>query len=180
MQVASASGVNNFSNGVGQVRSDIGQVFLESTPIIQQTTVPPFPFKVTVNEVEPGIFEYKVYTGTVNNVIPKIDGKTLNDPTVSGLPEPSSEGTYAIAIKCYADAPPVRFPKTNTEMVMITPSEALIDTDAYGFIVVAFVVLTAPGPNRTRDIQQMVSSSLWAERHKYTEPNTAWYYFYRV
>ena len=179
MQVTGASGVNNFSNGVGQVRSDIGQVFLESTPIIQPSE-PIFPFQVTINEVEPGIFEYRVYTGTVNNVIPKIDGKALNDPTVAGLPEPTGEGDYRIAIKCYADAPPVRFPKTNTEMVMISPSESLLDTDSYGYIVVATLYLTAPGPNRTRNLQQMVSSSLWAERHKYTEPNTAWYYFYRV
>jgi hypothetical protein len=179
MQVTAASGINNFSNGVGQVRMDIGQVFLESTPIIRPTD-DTFPFQVTINEVEPGIFEYMVYTGTVNNVIPKISGKALNDATVAGLPEPTAAGDYVIAIKCYADAPPVRFPKTNTEMVIISSADALLDTDEYGFIGVATLVLTAPGPSRTRNLQQMVKSSLWAERHKYTQPGTAWYYFYRV
>lgn len=166
------------SNGVQQIVTSTGQVFLEKTDIIGPSAA--FPFQVTVVEKEPGIFQYRVFTGSVNNVIPKIDGKPLDDPTVGGLTEPTGEGSYMIAVKCYADAPPVRFPKTNTEMVLISPAEALLDTDSYGYIAVASIILGPPGPNRSRQINQLVSSSLWAERHKYTEPNTAWYYFYRV
>lgn len=179
MQSIAANGLNAPSNGVQQYRTTAGQVFLETVEIVGQETVSPF-FVYTAEGDQEGSIIYKVIPGTVNNVIPLIDGVPLNNPNVYGVSEPTSSGSFFVAIKCYADPAPARFPKTNSEIVIVTDVEILNDTDGYGYIALASLVLGPTGPTRSRVLNQLVSGSLWAERHKYTEPGTASYFFYRV
>lgn len=47
------------------------------------------------------------------------------------------------------------------------------DSDTYGYITLAEITSSTT-------VNQFVAGSLWSERHKFTEPDTAMYYFYRV
>lgn len=178
MQATAANGLNAPSNGFQQVRTSSGQVFLETVQIVDQGPITPF--QVNIAEGDGGSIIYRVAVGTVNNVVPLINGVPLTNPNVYGVSEPTSAGSFFVAIKCYADPAPARFPKTNSEIVIVTDVEIQNDTDGYGYIGLATLVLGPAGPNRSRVLNQLVSGSLWAERHKYTEPNTASYFFYRV
>jgi hypothetical protein len=139
------------------------------------TTQPPF-FVYLVKEE--GADAVRVTVGTVNNVIPLINGTLMTDPTYTPILLPTSAGDYQIVIKCKADPPPASFPKLDTEIKYETYPTT--DTDDYGFIAIANVRIEIVDSKKTITLTQLVSGSLWAERHKYTEPDTAWYYFYRV
>jgi hypothetical protein len=139
------------------------------------TTQPPF-FVYLVKEE--GADAVRVTVGTVNNVIPLINGTLMTDPTYTPILLPTSAGDYQIVIKCKADPPPASFPKLDTEVKYETYPTT--DTDDYGFIAIANVRIEIVDSKKTITLTQLVSGSLWAERHKYTEPDTAWYYFYRV
>ena len=121
----------------------------------------------------------KVVPGMVNSVIPYINGTLMTDPTYTPLTVPSSAGTYVVAIKCNADPPPAYFPKDDSEIVI--EEYPTTDTDTEGYIALAILTVdAAAGGGFSVTVNQSVAGSLWAERHKYTEPDTAWYYFYRV
>jgi hypothetical protein len=139
------------------------------------TTQPPF-FVYLVKEE--GADAVRVTVGTVNNVIPLINGTLMTDPTYTPILLPTSAGDYQIVIKCKADPPPASFPKLDTEVKYETYPTT--DTDDYGFIAIANVRIEIVDSKKTITLTQLVSGSLWAERHKYTEPDMAWYYFYRV
>ncbi len=148
-----------------------------SLVIDQQTSAPEPPF--TVYGFKDGLdYKVKVKPGTVNNVIPYINGTLMTDPSYTPLVAPASAGTYVVAIKCNADPAPATFPKSDSEIVI--ESYPTTDTDTEGYIALAILTLTSTAGGLVGVISQSVSGSLWAERHKYTEPDTASYFFYRV
>lgn len=135
------------------------------------------PFAVYLDTVE-GVTVIRVVPGTVNNVIPYING-TLMTANYTPLAAPTTAGTYVVTIKCKADPAPAFFPKSDSEIKV--ESYPTTDTDTEGYITLAIVTATsATGGGVDLAINQSVSGSLWAERHKYTEPDTASYFFYRV
>jgi len=135
------------------------------------------PFAVYLDTVE-GVTVIRVVPGTVNNVIPYING-TLMTANYTPLAAPTTAGTYVVTIKCKADPAPAFFPKSDSEIKVETYPTT--DTDTEGYITLAIVTATAAtGGGVDLVINQSVSGSLWAERHKYTEPGTASYFFYRV
>jgi hypothetical protein len=84
-----------------------------------------------------------------------------------------------VAIQCNADPAPASFPKSDSEIV-IEPYPTT-DSDSEGYIALAILTVTAaPSGGFNVALNQSVSGSLWAERHKYTEPDSASYFFYRV
>jgi hypothetical protein len=175
MQSTAANGLNAPSNGVQQYRTSAGQVFLENVEIIEQET--PSPFTVSLTKEE-GADAVLVTVGTVNNVIPLINGTIMTNPAYTPILLPTSDGDYLIVIKCKADPPPASFPRLDSEIKVETYPAT--DTDDYGFIALANVNIMTVSGNKNITVNQLVSGSLWAERHKYTQPDTAWYYFYRV
>ena len=148
-----------------------------SLVIDDQPSIPSQPFKVMGYKETSG-YKVKVTPGTVNNVIPYINGTLITDPTYTPLTAPSSAGTYVVAIKCNADAAPAPFPRSDSEIVI--ESYPTTDTDTEGYIALAILTLTSTSGGLVGSISQSVSGSLWAERHKYTDPDTASYFFYRV
>jgi hypothetical protein len=134
------------------------------------------PFAVYLDTVE-GVTVIRVVPGTVNNVIPYING-TLMTANYTPLSAPTTAGTYVVTIKCKADPPPASFPRLDSEIKI--ESYPTTDTDTEGYISLATVTVTVTSGVPSYAINQLVSGSLWAERHKYTQPDTAWYYFYRV
>ena len=54
------------------------------------------------------------------------------------------------------------------------------DDDDYVFVKIAKVTLQVENGTLSYRVDQFVQSSLWGERRKYSEPNTATYYFWRA
>lgn len=117
----------------------------------------------------------RVHPGSVNNVIPKIAGVPLTQIPQPDLAIPAGTSSeWIVVVKCQGSKNE-RFP-TQAEIVIVSPTEATKDTDEYGYLALASLFKVGAGWNVT----QLISGSVWAERNKYTEPETAWYYFYRV
>jgi hypothetical protein len=90
-----------------------------------------------------------------------------------------------VVIKC-TGAKNQRFPIQATVEV-VTATEATQDTDGYGYLAIAYLTKTTTpsavegdAPSVSWTVSQLVSGSVWAERRKLTEPNTAFYYFSKV
>jgi hypothetical protein len=126
----------------------------------------------------------RVKPGTVNNVMPTINGTRLDAATPPTLNLPfGSESEFMVVIKCTGEKNK-RFPIAAT-VEIVTSIEATQDNDGYGYLAIASltkVSSTAQGEPTiySWNINQLVSGSVWAERRKLTEPDTAFYYFSRV
>lgn len=164
-----------FSQGVEFQISNGGVAYSTSSDAVISTPMAPFTVFRTQSE---GAEALGVAVGTVNNVIPLINGMIMTNPAYPPLLLPTSAGNYVVTIKCKADPPPASFPKLDSEIKI--ESYPTTDTDTEGYISLATVTVTVTGGVPSYAINQLVSGSLWAERHKYTQPDTAWYYFYRV
>jgi len=159
-----------FNNSAGGVAFNTPQEVIDISK-----SAPPF-FVYLVKEE--GADAVRVTTGTVNNVIPLINGTIMTNPAYTPLLLPTSAGDYVVTIKCKADPPPASFPRLDSEIKI--ESYPTTDTDTEGYISLATVTVTVTSGVPSYAINQLVSGSLWAERHKYTEPGTASYFFYRV
>lgn len=181
----SARGLNRMAAGIDKAQTMFSQGIEFQTSnggVAYNTTQEPSlnvyttPFQVYLTESE-GAKAVGVVVGAVNNVIPLING-TIMTGNYTPILLPTSAGDYVVTIKCKADPPPASFPRSDSEIKI--ESYPTTDTDSEGYISLATVTVTVTGGVLSYAINQLVSGSLWAERHKYTEPDTAWYYFYRV
>jgi hypothetical protein len=116
-------------------------------------------------------------SATVNggNLVINVNAGVINSVSV-----PASTFTFAIGggywhvlLQCNASPAPATFP---TSASVIANSTILGDTDSIGYIALAIILVN--GSSAT--ITQTVTGGLRAERHKYSAPNTATYYFYRT
>jgi len=164
-----------FSQGIAFQISNGGVAYNTTQDFVPSITRSPF-FVYLVKEE--GADAVRVVTGTVNNVIPLINGTIMTNPAYTPILLPTSAGDYVVTIKCKADPPPASFPRLDSEIKI--ESYPTTDTDTEGYISLATVTVTVTSGVPSYAINQLVSGSLWAERHKYTQPDTAWYYFYRV
>jgi len=164
-----------FSQGIAFQISNGGVAYNTTQDFVPSITLSPFSVYLVKEE---GADAVRVVTGTVNNVIPLINGTIMTNPAYTPLLLPTSAGDYVVTIKCKADPPPASFPRLDSEIKI--ESYPTTDTDTEGYISLATVTVTVTGGVPSYAINQLVSGSLWAERHKYTQPDTAWYYFYRV
>lgn len=94
------------------------------------------PFKVKLKKVD-GVLKTFVRAGTVNNVVPKISSKFLDDPTVDGVTTSDDDGTMDVLLKVSKGASPVFFPDTAVIEVSSRPIPA--DTDSDGYLVLASI-----------------------------------------
>lgn len=136
--------------------------------------LPPLTVYEDLNEAGQGVL--KVTPGTVNNVVPS--------PLQVSFPS-GSGSSFMVVIKC-TGAKNQRFPIQATVEV-VTETEAQNDTDGYGYLAIASLSkTTTPSsvegaqPIISWNVNQLVSGSVWAERRKLTEPDTAFYYFSKV
>lgn len=164
-----------FSQGI-EFQSSIGGVAYNTTQEVVFNAVST-PFTVYLVKEE-GVDAARVVVGTVNNVVPLINGTIMTNPSYTPILLPVTAGDYQIVIKCKADPAPAFFPKSDSE-IKIEPYPTT-DTDTEGYIALAQVTVTVTSGVPSYVVNQLVSGSLWAERHKYTEPGTASYFFYRV
>jgi hypothetical protein len=135
------------------------------------------PFWVTVSTDG----KISVKPGAINNLVPKMSGKKLDEipaPTLS-LPT-GAQKNYMVVAKCKGEKNK-RFPTEDPEILIIPDTQASQDTDAHGFLALASLTkFTNSEEKVTWFVHQLVQGSVWAERRKLTEPNSAFYYFSRV
>jgi len=137
---------------------------------------------------------FSVVAGTVNGLIPCIGNPgVVNLLTFKGTPTPSEDYVFNDAGDCYiylqcaiGDGDPPQWPEvdpTKDNYPTIYAFDApQTDDDTYGMILLALAqkdpASTDPFPTVT--FTQFIFNSLWSERHKYSQPDSALYYFYRV
>jgi hypothetical protein len=182
----SARALNRMAAGIDQNRTMmsqgvdfqkcIGGVTFSTTQEVSYDTYST-PFAVYLDSVD-GIKVVRITPGAVNSIIPLING-TIMTGAYTPLTAPTAAGTYVVAVKCKANPAPAFFPKSDSEIVLA--SYPTTDTDTEGYIALAVITATSgTGGVITLSVNQLVSGSLTAERHKYSAPNTASYYYYRV
>jgi len=163
------------------IQQGIGYTYTNSrggaSLIIDQAAPAPLPPLTVYEDLnEGGQSVLKVTPGTVNNVVPS--------PLQVSFPS-GSGSSFMVVIKC-TGAKNQRFPIQATVEV-VTATEATQDTDGYGYLAIAYLTKTTTpsavegdAPSVSWTVSQLVSGSVWAERRKLTEPNTAFYYFSKV
>lgn len=120
------------------------------------------PFKVKpVGEVE-GITIYEVVPGTINNFVPYNISDTISSGGtdqyvyLQAVTDVGESDTYVVTAAITTDS---------------NPNKPSTDSDGY----LKLAKIRADGT-----VEQYVQGSVWSERHKYTEPDSATYYYYRV
>ena len=133
---------------------------------------------------------YKVYPGTINNLVPQIE----EDPSLwvkldrltAGIPDPpegvitTAAGIYYIYLRTGPDATTSAYPSSDDTSAryprIISVGTVQSDTDTEGYILLAHGSIS--GSNVITNYQD-VSSSLWADRIK-VNGSTARYYYARI
>ena len=133
---------------------------------------------------------YKVYPGTINNLVPQIE----EDPSLwvkldrltAGIPDPpegvitTAAGIYYIYLRTGPDATTSEYPSSDDTSAryprIISVGTVQTDTDTEGYILLAHGSIS--GSNVITNYQD-VSSSLWADRIK-VNGMTARYYYARI
>jgi len=175
MAIAVDKATTMMSQGVEFRSSNNGVAYNSPQEVVIVQSYPPF--TVFLDSVD-GITVVRVAVGAVNSVIPLING-TIMTGTYTPITAPTSAGTYVVAVKCKADPAPSFFPLADSEIVLV--AYPTTDTDTEGYIALAVITATSgTGGIISLAVNQLVSGSLSAERHKYSAPNTASYYYYRV
>jgi hypothetical protein len=155
------------------------------------------PFKVIPVGPSGSNFRYQVVSGTLNNLVPKIDDvitstEVLLDRTTSGVPDPptgqlsisSSTLESWIYLRSGPDtSSPYAFPDPNTANAaypkVISSNVALTDTDTYGYVLLAKFEMDSSTAPTTGALYQYVFGSLWGDRIK-LGTDTAQYYYARI
>jgi hypothetical protein len=167
-QTVFSQGIQFQTNNGGVAYNDVF-----STPTVVGT-LPPFTVYLTKSEDADAV---GVTVGTVNNVIPYINGVLMTDPTYPPILLPTGDGLYQIVVKCKADPSPASFPKLDSEIKVETYPTT--NTDDYGFIALANIIITTVDGKKQITVNQLVGGSQWGDRLK-CGSNTAEYFFSMV
>ena len=118
---------------------------------------------------EPGLAPFTVYQGPSGEGFWVVKAGTLNDYVPDNMEDEfeASSGMIYLQISNTDGAYP------GDTLTIETAATTPADDDDYGYITLAEITSATT-------VDQFVSGSLWSERHKFTEPDTAMYYFYRV
>jgi len=120
-------------------------------------TLPPFTVYAGTSEGT-----WLVQAGTVNDYVPDNMEAEIE----------ASSGMIYLKISNTSGAYP------GDTLTIETAATTPVDDDDYGYITLAEIV--AGEDEAPPTVNQFVSGSLWSERHKFTAPDTAMYYFYRI
>jgi hypothetical protein len=127
--------------------------------------------------VEPTAYQTAFGVSAVENggnLVINVNAGVINSVSVPActLTFPIGGGWWHVLLQCNASPAPATFP---TSASVIANPTILGDTDSIGYIALAIVTAGAG-----TSVAQTVTGGLRAERHKYSAPNTATYYFYRT
>ena len=137
---------------------------------------------------------FSLSPGTINGVIPCCDGTGVTR-LITQRPSPKIDYDWGTAVsgyqKCYIylQAGPASgsgglvWPEADIGNAASYPTiygypDTMEDDDDSGYLLLALAQKeTATG---TITFDRFVTTSVWSERHKYSQPDSAYYYFYRV
>ena len=124
------------------------------------------PFRITVRKDGSNLYA-KVRAGTVNNLVPNIDGDDLDI-----IPAPeltlTDDATNQIYLRAESTSPPVFFPNS---LEVITSTSAQTDTNTYGYLLIGSVVLSE---GKVQAINQYVYASQVVVRAKPGSATALW------
>jgi hypothetical protein len=135
---------------------------------------PAYPFEISVSGTK-----LSVSPGTLNNLIPVIGGTSQTNLLIA-TPTPTltiaEKGTIYIYVKCGPDGDNLAFPSStlgaNGYPQIISSSSQLKNDDTAGYLLLGTVV--------DGKVSQFIQNSLGCERHKFSQPNSSVYYFWRI
>jgi len=133
-----------------------------------------YPFKISVSSTK-----LTVAPGTLNNLIPVIGGTSQTNLLIE-TPTPTltiaEKGTIYIYVKCGPDGDSLAFPSSTLGDAgypkIISSSSQLKNDDTAGYLLLGTVV--------DGKVSQFIQNSLGCERHKFSQPNSSVYYFWRI
>lgn len=132
-------GTTKHSTSTQTIQGPFGTVFMGSVAEGAEEINFDFPFKVTVSGSQSTGFEVFVRAGTVNNFIPKIDGKYLDATPKPSLKftSVSSTNRKLVALKVTKDG--AKFFPNTVEVILRDDEESLTNTDTNGYITLASI-----------------------------------------
>jgi hypothetical protein len=141
---------------------------------VDQPGVQSYPFKISVSGTK-----LSVASGTLNNLIPVIGGTSQTNLLIA-TPTPTltiaEKGTIYIYVKCGPDGDNLAFPSSTLGAAgypqIMSSSSQLKNDDTAGYLLLGTVV--------DGKVSQFIQNSLGCERHKFSEPNSSVYYFWRI
>jgi|694.fasta_scaffold07922_8 hypothetical protein len=184
-KIQPGSGYGFISSGYGY-SINVGQPFEGVGDVIASAWLP----------VDNGDDTFSMYPGTINSTIPCIgtNGPTklltsVTSPTPRASYNFDGTGTCYIYLRAGAQISGSVIvwpsPDFNTAAYPLINGYATKqnDSDTYGHILLAIAQKdpSAPAsPSPAVRFTRFVTNSIWSERHKYTQPNSAVYKFFRV
>ena len=134
------------------------------------------PFRVTAKlEIGDNII-IKIRAGTVNNLVPYIGDEQLDSPLVENLAV-GSAGTWDVFIRAESASPPIFTPDTLDCIVNKREDGDLTDTNTYGYLRIATVVVTGTAGNlRISSVNQYVYASQVLVRAKPGTATALWFW----
>lgn len=126
------------------------------------------PYKVTVRYVDGGLRVF-VRAGTVNNVVPEIDGKQLDDPTNEGISITVLDGAGVWYVQLQVTGESGQFFPETAEIIVAT--EMTSDTNSEGYLNLAGISFTESGKPR---VNQFIYASQIAIRAKPGDSTAIW------
>lgn len=144
-------------------KTDVQSIWSSDIKYLNQTN--DHPFKVIYEGQNDGDIEVRIIPGTVNNQLATNSEENL---TFAAL-----DTFIYIRVECDTANDWGPCPKATNGVTLIADTDELADTDQYGYLKIAKVLSDGT-------VQQYVLGSIWSERHKFTEPDTATYYYYRI
>ena len=156
-------GITRFNAGDGYAhyvgRDGVSlEILPQARPIIH-------PFRITTKVIS-GVVYVNVRAGTVNNIVPTIDGTPLNEPN-DGLALTNGALNY-VYIKASKGASPVFFPDT---VEIVTSTTSLSDTNDDGYILIGDVTIA---DNAVTGKNQYVYASQVVVRAKPGDATALW------
>ena len=169
-----------------------GSIITYTPPLV---TTPPTPWQPRRNDDD----SISIWPGTINSLIPCVGGHGSSARLATASPTPSTPLDWSAVdeqgfASCYIYLqsspaassggriwPSSDFTTAEYPVIFGYPT-TMEDDDDTGYLLLALAKKKAD-PDPTKEVvefTQFIFTSIWSERHKYSQPNSAYYYYYRV
>lgn len=161
------------NDGVSTIQGPFGTVY-QSQQSVSQAQIYDYPFKVTLGAIGNTIQVY-VRPGSVNNFMPKIGTKWLDDADRPHLDFTTFTMTNKKIVALKVTKQGVKFFPNTVEVVLLDDDEALVDTDNYGYLQIASISGTnVAGKPNILAIYQIIYASQVVARMKPGTQTAIW------
>jgi hypothetical protein len=181
-----------------KLQPGLGYTFDSSAKGFTIDTTDPFPNQPAIPNTQfrpydAGDGKFIVTPGTINGVIPCCDGIDITK-LITRIPTPQIAYDWSATVSgyqscyIYLQASPAAgsdgrtWPAASISdagyPVIYGYPYTMTDDDATGYLLLALAQKNADTEGIT--FTQFVTTSVWSERHKYSQPDSAYYYFYRL